>query len=91
MTGTVATTGTGATTGAGASTPFSMACPRWRAHDGPGRPVAALATAELTGAADVWANYVEIDPARQIVCNWPRRASAGGDVDGAEVNYRGPS
>ncbi len=59
---------------------------------GPGQTAAALASAELTGTQDVWANYVEVFPASSIVVNYDL---TGGVTPGAvtalglTVNYRG--
>ena len=92
-TGSAGTTGAGATTGG--STPFSMACTSLASGAiGSGQSISALATAELTGTADVWANYVELDPGTQIVCNYnlPSGVAAGSVTSMAlQVNYRGPS
>jgi hypothetical protein len=60
---------------------------------GAGQSASALATAELTGTSDVWANYVELFPSSRIVCNYvlPSGTAAGAVSSlGLQVNYRGP-
>jgi hypothetical protein len=60
---------------------------------GPGQTAAALTSAELTGTADVWSDYVELSPASQIVCSYdlPGGVAPTGLTSLAlNVNYRGP-
>jgi len=61
---------------------------------GSGQSVSSLATAELSGSADVWSNYVELEPATQIVCNYNLPAGVAADSltsMALQVSYRGPS
>jgi hypothetical protein len=85
------------TTGGGGTAPVPFSLPASSlavvsGSIGPGQTAAALATAELTGTTDVWANYVEVFPASTIVVNYDL---AGGVTPGAitslalRVNYRG--
>jgi len=91
--GTTGTTGTAGASGGGA--PFSMACSSLASGAiGPGQSVSSLATAELSGTTDVWASYVELEPATQIVCNYslPSGVSAGSVTSMAlQINFRGPA
>ena len=50
---------------------FTIACSALASGQiGVGQSVSTLATAELTGTTDVWTNYVELEPATHIVCNY---------------------
>jgi len=61
---------------------------------GAGQTAAGLTTAELSGAMDVWTDYVELSPASRIVCSYglPAGLSAATVTSLAlQVSYRGPT